>query len=286
MSDHAYTNWIPLKFEGARRFFNADKITSIVYPIITFVILLVIWESTVNFFQVPEYIFPRIKAVLGQLYAGYVDGLMYQHLAFTLRASLTGLLIGCTLAVTLGALLAESRTFEKFVFPFIVALQSTPKVAIAPLIMIWCGYGIASKIVMVALLCFFPLFVNTITGIRQTDPAMVNMMRAYCAPGWLTFYRVKIYAAASHIFAGLQVSVVFALLGAVVAEFVGSSMGLGWLIQSAMSNFNTPLMFASIITLIFLGLSLTSIVRLVQRKVLFWDKASKTTAMGRNDQAH
>ncbi len=158
-----------------------------------------------------------------------------------------------------------------------IALQSTPKVAVAPLIMIWCGYGLASKIVMVATMCFFPLFVNTISGIRQTDPAMLNMMRAFSSPNWLTFYRVKMFAAAGHIFAGLQISIVFALIGAVVGEFVASSSGLGWLVQSAMANFNTPLMFASIISLIVLGLVGTSIIRFIHRRVIFWDRNVNTS---------
>ena len=278
MSDHAAAQQqLPRPLGLFDRLVGSERITTILYPCITFVLLLVMWEGSVTFFQVPEYIFPRLVPVVRQLYAGYVEGVMYPHLLFTVRSALTGYAIGASLAIVLGALLAQSRTFEKFVFPFIIALQSTPKVAIAPLIMIWAGYGIASKIVMVSMLCFFPLFVNTITGIKQTDPAMINMMRAFSSPNWLTFYRVKIFAAASHIFAGLQISAVFAMTGAVVAEFVGSAAGLGWLIQSAMANFNTPLMFASIITLIVLGLTLTSIVRFANRKIVFWDKTSKTT---------
>ncbi len=215
--------------------------------------------------------------VVRELYSGYVDGLMYPHLIYTLQSTIAGYLIGCTLAIIVGAILAESRTFEKFVYPFVIALQSTPKVAVAPLIMIWCGYGLASKIVMVATMCFFPLFVNTISGIRQTDPAMLNMMRAFSSPNWLTFYRVKMFAAAGHIFAGLQISIVFALIGAVVGEFVASSSGLGWLVQSAMANFNTPLMFASIISLIVLGLVGTSIIRFIHRRVIFWDRNVNTS---------
>jgi NitT/TauT family transport system permease protein len=278
MSDQASAGGLPLTVRSPRRFFTSERTSAVLYPTITFVLLLVIWESAVTYFNVPDYMFPRIMPVMRELYFGYVDGLMYPHLLYTLKSTLAGYLIGCSLAIIVGALLAESRTFEKFVYPFVIALQSTPKVAIAPLIMIWCGYGIASKIVMVATMCFFPLFVNTISGIRQTDPAMVNMMRAFSSPGWLTFFRVKMFAAAGHIFAGLQISIVFALIGAVVGEFVASSAGLGWLVQSAMANFNTPLMFASIFTLIALGLAGTAIVRLVHRRVVFWDRSVKNSS--------
>jgi NitT/TauT family transport system permease protein len=280
MSDQASAGPLPVPVEvrSSKKFFTSEKTTSILYPIITFVLLLVVWESSVTYFNVPDYMFPRIMPVMRELYTGYVDGLMYPHLLYTLKSTLAGYVIGCTLAIIVGALLAESRTFEKFVYPFVIALQSTPKVAIAPLIMIWCGYGLASKIVMVATMCFFPLFVNTISGIRQTDPAMLNMMRAFSSPGWLTFFRVKMFAAAGHIFAGLQISIVFALIGAVVGEFVASSAGLGWLVQSAMANFNTPLMFASIFSLVALGLAGTSLVRFVHRRVVFWDRSVKAAS--------
>ncbi len=278
MSDHVSAQSVSLRNDTVGRQLNMEKLTTVIYPCITFIALLVIWEGSVTLFRVPDYIFPHIMPVLRVLYAGYVEGEMYPHLAYTLKSTLIGYSLGCTLAIIIGASLAESRTFEKFVFPLIIALQSTPKVAVAPLIMIWCGYGISSKIVMVATMCFFPLFVNTVTGIRQTDPAMVNMMRAFSAPGWLTFYRVKIFGAAGHIFAGLQISIVFALLGAVVGEFVGAASGLGWLIQSAMVSFNTPMMFAAILSLIVLGLVGTAIVRFIHRRVVFWERSSGTTA--------
>jgi NitT/TauT family transport system permease protein len=258
---------------------NLDRLTSILYPLVTFAVLLALWEGAVTAFEVPSYLFPRIVPVLNELYDGYVGGAMLPHLVYTLQSTVYGYIIGCGSAILLGAALAESRTAEKFLFPFVVALQSTPKVAVAPLIIIWAGYGLASKVIMVAMICFFPLFVNTVTGIRQTDPAMINMMRAFSAPNWLIFFRVKLFAAAGHIFAGLQIAVVLALIGAVVSEFVASSEGLGFLIQSAMANFNTSTMFASIISLIGLGLIGTSLVRFAHRRVVFWDR-SKLGASG------
>lgn len=254
---------------------NWDQITSVLFPAITLTALLVIWQASVTYFHVPDYIFPSIPQVLGALWEGFVGGSLYPHLAYTLQAALCGYVLGCGGAIIIGAALAESRTFEKFVYPLIIGLQSTPKVAIAPLLMVWLGYGIASKIAMVAMMCFFPLFVNTVNGIRQTDPALLNMMRAFSSPSWNTFFRVKLFSATGNIFAGLEISIVFALIGAVVSEFLGSSAGLGYLIQSAMSNFNTPIMFAAIVTLIILSLLATSLVRFVHHKVAFWDKTGR-----------
>ena len=156
--------------------------------------------------------------------------------------------------------MAESRTFEKCFYPFIVALQSMPKVALAPLIIVWCGYGAASKIVMVALMCFFPLFVNTVVGIRQTDRQLIGMMRSFSAPASLVFFRVKLYAAAGHIFAGLQISIVLALIGAVVAEFVagtgGNASGLAYRILESSYNLKIPRMFAALFLISATGIAI------------------------------
>jgi NitT/TauT family transport system permease protein len=154
-----------------------------------------------------------------------------------------------------------------------------PKVALAPLIIVWFGYGFASKLVMVALICFFPLFVNTVVGIRQTNPALVNMMKAFSAPSWYIFVRVKLFAAAGHIFAGLQISIVLSLIGAVVAEFVASSEGLGWLIQASLANFNTAQMFAALLSLVFIGVVGTRVIQSLHSRLIFWDRSpSRTTA--------
>ncbi|WP_129782453.1 ABC transporter permease [Peristeroidobacter soli] len=276
MSDSTNTVALTAHNQTTPSFYSFERISSVLYPTITLAALLIIWQTSVAYFNVPQYIFPSLTDVLRELWVGFVDGgTLYPHLAYTLKSALTGYLLGCGAAIVVGALLAESRAFEKFVYPLIIGLQSTPKIAIAPLLMVWLGYGLSSKIAMVAMMCFFPLFVNTVQGIRQTDPALLNMMRAFSAPTWLTFFRVKMFAATSNIFAGLQITIVFAFIGAIVSEFLGSSEGLGYLIQSAMANFNTPVMFAAIVTLIALSLIGTAFVQWVHRKVAFWDRTMR-----------
>lgn len=256
-----------------------ERISSFLYPAITFVLLIAIWQLSIDVLHVPDYILPRPMMVLQSLKIGYVDGEFWPHFLFTLRSTVSGYLIGCGCAIVVGAILAESPTFEKFVYPYVIALQSMPKVALAPLIIVWFGYGFASKLVMVALICFFPLFVNTVVGIRQTNPALVNMMKAFSAPSWYIFVRVKLFAAAGHIFAGLQISIVLSLIGAVVAEFVASSEGLGWLIQASLANFNTAQMFAALLSLVFIGVVGTRVIQSLHSRLIFWDRSpSRTTA--------
>jgi NitT/TauT family transport system permease protein len=256
-----------------------ERISSFLYPAITFVLLIAIWQLSIDVLHVPDYILPRPMMVLQSLKIGYIDGEFWPHFMFTLRSTVSGYLIGCGCAIVVGAILAESPTFEKFVYPDVIALQSMPKVALAPLIIVWFGYGFASKLVMVALICFFPLFVNTVVGIRQTNPALVNMMKAFSAPSWYIFVRVKLFAAAGHIFAGLQISIVLSLIGAVVAEFVASSEGLGWLIQASLANFNTAQMFAALLSLVFIGVVGTRVIQSLHSRLIFWDRSpSRTTA--------
>lgn len=254
-----------------------DRIAAWIFPLLTLATLILTWHVAVVWLNVPDYILPAPGAVVRYLKTDYIDGQLWPHFLFTLRSTVTGYIVGCLGAIVLGTVVAESKIFERCFYPLIVALQSMPKVALAPLIIIWCGYGIMSKIVMVALICFFPVFVNTTVGIRQADPALLNMMKAFSASKRLIFFRVKLFAAASHIFAGLQIAVVLSLIGAVVAEFVASSRGIGWTIQASLANFNTAQMFSALLSLIAVGLTGTRIVQYVHGKVVFWDhKAAHT----------
>lgn len=252
----------------------SNNAKAFVYPLITAAVLLALWFFAVHVMHVPDYLIPAPGAVLAALETGYVDGQYWPHFAFTLTNTLLGYGIGCGLALVLGAMVAESRTFERFLFPYIVALQATPKVAIAPLILVWFGYGMASKVVLIALMTFFPVFINTIAGMRQTNPALLDLMRVCSASRLYVFWHVKLPSAAGHIFAGLQISVVLALIGAVVSEFVSSSRGLGYLIQASTVNMDVATMFACIFSLIIIGVTSTRLIGLVHRRLMFWEGRS------------
>jgi NitT/TauT family transport system permease protein len=150
------------------------------------------------------------------------------------------------------------------------------EVALAPLILIWFGFGLESKAVMVGLVCFFPMFINTAIGLKATDPSLIDLMRAFSASRWHILTRIKIPSAANHIFAGLQISVVLGLIGAVVAEFISSSEGLGYLINASTTTLDTSTMFAALLSLAVLGIGGSQLVRLVQRRLVFWDQGNHT----------
>jgi NitT/TauT family transport system permease protein len=253
-----------------------EKLKSVVYPLVAFVVLIAAWDLAIRFFKVPNYILPAPEAVLLALKRGYVDGLFWKHFFFTFQSMLSGYVVGCGLAFLLGCLFAESRAVERTLLPFVVALQSMPKVALAPLIIVWFGFDMASKVVMVALVCFFPMFINTVVGLKQTSPALLDLMTAFSASRWNVLLRIKIPSAAGHIFAGLQIAIVLGLIGAVVAEFVSSTRGLGHLINAAAVNLETNVMFAALISLAALGVAGSQLVRFLHAKIVFWDKGSST----------
>ncbi|MEL3892067.1 ABC transporter permease [Ferrovibrio sp. MS7] len=252
------------------------NLANVVYPMITLVVLIIIWTVSIRLFKVPNYILPEPMAVLRQLHKGYILGDYWPHVLFTLQNTAIGYFFGCSIAIVFGALLAESRNFDRFVYPFIIALQSMPKVALAPLIIVWFGFGMLSKVVMVALICFFPLFINTSVGIKQTPQPLIDMMKVFSASRLEIFFRLKLRAAMGHIFAGLQIGVVLSLIGAVVAEFVASTKGLGYLVSTSQANFDVATMFAALVGLIAIGITGTQLVRLFHGIVVFWESNSSS----------
>jgi NitT/TauT family transport system permease protein len=243
-----------------------------VYPLISLVIVIAAWQGAVRWFAIPDYILPAPMQVFNALKSGFADGTLWPHIGATLMETLMGYLIGSVLAIILGALLAESRTFERFVFPLLAGLQAMPKVALGPIILVWCGYGSASKIVLVVLVCFFPLFVNTVNGLRRADPDLLDACRAFSASRGFLFLHVKLPSAASEMFSGLQIGISLALIGAVVGEFLSSQRGLGYLISSASVNMSVATMFAGVVLLAVIGVCGAQIVRVLQRRVVFWEQ--------------
>lgn len=259
-----------------------QRLTAVLYPLATLAVVLAAWHFSVTYFKVPDYILTTPGAVFSTLVSVFQDGTIWRHIGYTVAATLIGYAIGSASALVLGALLAESHTFEKFVYPLLVAIQATPKVALAPLILVWFGFGLASKVVLVVLICFFPLFINTIVGIRRVDPDLIDACRAFSASRWYVFRHVKLPAASGDIFAGLQIGVSLALIGTVVGELVSSEAGLGYLIGSAAVNLNVSTMFAGVILLAAFGIAGAQTVRWLHRKVVFWEAAGGADTQARS----
>lgn len=250
-------------------------ITAFLYPLISLAALVLAWHFAIEIFTIPDYLLPPPASVFSALYHGLISGELWPHIATTLGETLSGYVIGCGLAVLMGALLAESRTFERFFYPLLIGLQAMPKVALGPIILVWFGFGMASKVVLVALVCFFPLFVNTVNGIKRTDPELLDACRAFSASRLYLLLHVKLPAASGEIFSGLQIGVSLALIGAVVGEFLSAQEGLGYLIASASVSMSLATMFSGVLLLAIIGLTGSLIMRTVHRRVVFWEAGSE-----------
>ena len=238
-----------------------------------FVLLIGFWELSTWAFAIPNYLLPPPSQVAVSLYRGIASGILVYHFGFTAFQTLAGFFIAAIVGVTIGTLVTQFKILDLVVYPWVVSIQTLPKVAIAPLIIVWAGYGINSKIIIVMLSSLFPILVNTIVGMRSCDQGKLDLMRSLQATRWETFRKVQLPNALPFIFAGLNVSVVFAILGSIVGEFVGSRAGLGNQILEANVQFNVALIFAILVILALFGLTLSTIVRAVQRRVLFWHSA-------------
>lgn len=233
-------------------------------------LLLVTWEVVIRGFGVSPLIFAKPTDIAVAMARGFHAGLYWEHLGITVLEMVSGFLIGGTLGFVLGVLISEFGRIGRLLFPYLVAIQSLPKVAVAPLIILWFGFGIESKIFVVALITFFPVLINTISGLSIVDGSRIDLMRVLLASRWQTFFYARLPSAAPTIFAGLNVAVVLALTGAIVAEFVGAQRGLGVLVLQAQTNLDTAAMFVILIFLATIGLLANLTVRRIERHVIYW----------------
>jgi NitT/TauT family transport system ATP-binding protein len=217
-------------------------------------LFLLIWSALSRMSGLPEYILPLPATVFGRFLSAFREGLIIPNMLVTAFESLAGFLIGSMSAFIIGYALAKSRTVERLLSPYIVAMQAIPIVALAPLLIIWFGFGINTKIFIAALIIFFPILVNSIVGIRSADSEIMELLTALDAGPFKTFFKFELPSALPVIFGGLKVGITYSVIGAVVGEFLGASRGLGALVNMARSSFDTSLVFTAIILLGTLGI--------------------------------
>ncbi len=230
------------------------------------VVFLVAWQAIVVIGSYPPFILPAPLVVFERFARAWADGTMWPHFSTTLVEVLLGFAIGATLALVVGVMLARSRLAERLLSPYLVAAQATPILALAPLIALWFGTGLLSKLVITTLIVFFPVAVATMVGIRSVDPRLLEMARSFRATGWQIIRRVEVPAALPAILGGMRVGVTLAVIGAIIGEWAGAERGLGVLINIARGSlFDIPLMFAALMTLGLLGVSLYLVMVLLER---------------------
>ena len=239
------------------------------------ILLVVGWELIYRAGIYPPFLLPSPGEVAAKLIGIIQNGTLWTNTLVTLQAVLLGLLGGTSAALLLGYLIARSPLIERLLTPYLVALQAVPIVAIAPLLVIWFGPDLTSKAVICALIVFFPMLVNTIVGVRGVPAELHDLMRSLEASRWQTLRYLEAPAALPVLIGGLKVSATLSVIGAVVGEFVSARAGLGFLVNSSRSVFDTPLMIAAVLALAALALALYGLVALLERWLLGWQRRGR-----------
>lgn len=239
-----------------------------VVPAVTLVGALVLWEAATHVFKIPRFIMPAPSAILGEGWEWRYR--FINHTWVTLYETLGGFALSIVVGVPLAVLIVYSPALRSALYPLIVLTQSVPKIAIAPVLLLLVGHGEFPKVIVAFLVAFFPVVVDTATGLAATPPELLDLSRSYRASAFKTFVKVRLPMALPFFFAGAKVAITLSVIGAVVGEFVGSDAGLGYVILSATSYWKTELAFSSMILLSLMAILLFGAVSLVERFTCPW----------------
>ncbi len=239
-------------------------------PLAVFTVLVLAWEYVVYAWAIPGFILPPPSAIAKTFWLGFATGAFIPDLAVTAFEAIGGFMIGSLIGLVLGGLIVMFPIIERIVYPYVVALQTVPKVAIAPLFVVWFGFGMTSKLVVVVLVSLFPVLVNVIAGLRAVEQERLDLLGALSASRWQIFWHLRFPNSLPFLFAGLNTAVVLSVIGAIVGEFVGAKEGIGFRILQANYNLDIAGVFALFAVLSMLGLSMYWTLRLIERKVVFW----------------
>lgn len=258
---------------SARGRARRDLFQAVGLPLLSFVALIAFWEFAIGAFQVPEYIVPAPSKFIARFFEA--RQLLWDHSRVTGGEVLAGFALAALVSVPLALTIASVQVVQRALYPLIIFLQLIPKIAVAPLFIVWFGFGPFPKVLLTFLLCFFPILVDSMTGFKSLDPRLLYLTRSMGARPWQTFIFIRLPAALPFIFSGLKVAIVLAVTGAIVAEFVGSNAGLGYLLLRASSNLDTALIFAVLVALSVMGLVLSYGVEAAEQLVMPWQRKRK-----------
>jgi len=260
---------------GERREVSAStrRIRSVVWsslPFVVFLAILVAWGAVVELFKIPAYLLPGPVAVFGRLFSDASS--LWTHTQATLVVIVIGLLLSIVIGIPLGLVIALSRTAKQLLYPQVMILQLVPKIAVAPLLLVWLGFSINTKIGLVILITFFPLLMASISGFRILDERLLYLTRSMGASRWQTFWFLRFPAALPVIFSGIKTSATIAITGALVAEFLGSNSGLGYALLRASGALDTTYMFAILVILTVIGVIVNYLVEAVEWLLTPWQR--------------
>jgi NitT/TauT family transport system permease protein len=241
-------------------------------PLLAALAVIVAWEAWVQLRDIKAYLLPAPSAVLDALASN--PGRYLEGARVSLGHALGGLAIGTGAAFALAVLMAHSRPLERAIYPLAILVKVTPVVAVAPLLIIWFGFGPVPKVLVAALITFFPMLVNAVTGLRSIDQSAYDFMRALDASRWQVFWKLRVYVALPYLLAALRISIPLSLVGAVVSEWMSGDGGMGQIILIDNVDLDTAGLFGAVAVLAVIGVVLTAAVAYIERRVLFWHESS------------
>lgn len=236
------------------------------------VVVVGLWQWATNAFHIATYVLPAPSTIWTSLENVVQVGTFWTNVGITVQEAVLGFAIAVVIAFLLSILIAEISVIDRAVMPYMVALQAVPTVALAPVIVISLGYGLRSKVVIAAIIVFFPMLVNSVVGLKAASQERLELIQSLGGSRWQTFRHVKLPSALPFIFAGLEISIVFSIVGAVVGEFVGSKAGLGYQQLQANYQFDIPESFAILVVMAIVGIALHAIVTLARRRIVYWER--------------
>jgi len=242
----------------------------ILMRILSVSILLVTWEIVIRYFNIPEYTFPGPIVVMSKMYL--MKAKLAEHFLVTFFECLLGFFCGFIVAVILAIAVIHSKWVETITEPPIVGMQSIPKIAIAPLIIMWFGLEMGPKIFLAALLSFFPIFISLVSGLRHVNSSLLDIMKIYKANKRQLLVWARIPNALPELFSGITIALPASIVGAIVGEWLGAEKGIGYLIINSQANLDTPAVFAELLVLGFMGMAFICLARFIERKTVYWRK--------------
>jgi NitT/TauT family transport system permease protein len=251
----------------------SERLLRVVAPLVFIAALVVLWEVLVRSFRIPSFLVPAPSKVFNMMVSA--GPLLVKHIFVTIYEILLGFGLAAAFGILLSIGIVYVRFIELCIMPLIVIFQVLPKVAVAPLLVMWMGYGEAPKIVVAFLICFFSVVVNTVAGLLSTENDLIDMMHSIKANRFQIFWKVQFPNALPYIFSGFEISITAAVIGAIIGEFVGSESGLGYMIIVSQQNMNTPMMFVSITLLGLIGLILYELVVFLNKVFIPWQEKAQ-----------
>lgn len=254
---------------------TARRLIGFFAPVLTILLIVLLWSASTSFFHIPAYLLPSPEEIFRRMVRDW--RILLSGTGYTLLCVIYGFAVSVVVGIPLALLIVFNRTSERILMPLVVMSQTIPKVAIAPILIIWLGFGILPKVAITFLIAFFPIVISTAVGLKSVETDMLDLVRSMGAGRLKLLLRVRMPTALPHMFAGLKIAICLAVVGAIVGEFVGSDNGLGYLILTAAGSLDGPMTWAALVVLVAMGVGLFALVSWVEAMVIPWHVSIRTT---------